>query len=246
MNCEKLIPLSVLLLAGACATVRPTQYATQGGSESKEGLSIRELEGGQRSSLFVGNESSTTNRTYHYSKLGAIEHCFAQGQLTHLVNTVSEMVSAKGVASKPYPLSSTSFRCLPRMQLFQQEVELRPVPVPENLRGDGLGVIEVSEARGAGPFKTADLITHINGERVSDEAQLFAFYTQAGAKSARLKLWRGKELLALTVGLKDYSANLMRLNYFEAQKACAFTPKQEPSIKLCAVTPVQWEKQVKR
>ncbi len=241
---RELMGVATLLLLGACSTLRPTEYSLS--QKGREGLSISEREGGLRVALFVGNESSTTLRTYHYSKLGAIEHCFATGQLTHLVNTVSDMVSASGVGNKPYPLSTTSFYCVQRMQLFQQEVNLRAMAAPVDALGDGLGVIEVAETKGVGALKALDVITHINGERVSDEKALFNFYTRPlQMKSIELKLLRNLKPMSVTMGLTNQTTNLMRLNYFEAQKACAFRPKNEKEIKLCSLTPKQWEQQVR-
>jgi hypothetical protein len=232
--------LLALLVLGACAS-RPTPY---GEAKGPFGSKTEET-----SSAFLGNEHTTSMRTFHYSKLAAIESCYTKRLLTFLneTNTVMQPVTTdkKDVQR---PQSTTTFRCVSRVQALRDAVQMYRVPAEnvEKVMKDKLGGVLVKEVAIGGKLEADDVIVMAFNKRIDKEEDLIqqVFFNPQKLASAHLQVVRRGKVKNVTTVVTDISQKILVLNFFEVQKACAQWKKGEPAIPLCTKTRTDWEKQI--
>gem|GEM_PF-4546670 len=242
--------LLVLLFLGACAS-RPTPYGEMKGPFGSKT--------DETSSVFLGNKHTTSMRAFHFSKLAAIESCFNKRMLTFLNETTTEMrtqleTNGPGFQSKDtktegqHPFSTTTFRCVSRVQALRDVVQMYRVP-PESIgriMKDGLGGVLIKEAAVGGKLESGDIILQAFNKRVDTEEDLIQqiFFNPTKLQSAHLMVNRNGKLRSITTVVTDISQKMLVLNFYEVQKACSQWKKGEPTIPICTKTRTDWEKQV--
>ncbi len=256
--------LLALLFLSACAS-RPTPYGeVKGPFGSKTD---------ETSSVFLGNKHTTSMRTFHYSKLAAIESCYNKRMLTFLNETTTELraeteINGPGYQSKArahalggaattaptvktevqHPASTTTFRCVSRVQALRDVVQMYRVPTETvgKVMKDGLGGVLVKEAAVGGKLESGDIILQAFNKRIDSEEDLIQqiFFNPTKLQSAHLKISRNGKVRDITTVVTDISQKMLVLNFFEVQKACSQWKKGEPSIPFCTKTRTDWEKQI--
>lgn len=256
--------LLALLFVSACAS-RPTPYGEMKGPFGSKT--------DETSSVFVGNKHTTSMRAFHYSKMAAIESCYNKRMLTFLNETTTEMrteteVNGPGYQSKAraqglggaavpaptvktdvqQPQSTTTFRCVSRVQALRDVVQMHRVP-PENVgkvMKDGLGGVLIKEAAVGGKLESGDIILQAFNKRIDTEEDLIQqiFFNPTKLQKAHLKINRNGKLKDVSTVVTDISQKMLVLNFYEVQKACSQWQKGEPSIPLCTKTRTDWEKQI--
>jgi hypothetical protein len=228
-------PLLALLVVGACAS-RPTPY---GEAKGPFGSKTDET-----TSAFLGNEHTTSMRAFHYSKLSAIESCYNKRMLTFL-NETNTVMRPETVQR---PLSTTTFRCVSRVQALRDAVQMYRVPAEnvEKVMKDKLGGVLVKEVAIGGKLETDDVIVMAFNKRIDTEEDLIqqVLFNPKKISTAHLKVIRRGKLRDVSTVVTDISQKILVLNFFEVQKACAQWKKGEPSIPLCTKTRTDWEKQI--
>jgi len=212
-------------------------------------------------------------RTFHYSKLGAIESCYNKRMLTFLneTNTVmqpdtveqgigyqskarsqalggSALPATTGKKDVQRPLSTTSFRCVSRVQALRDAVQMYRVPTEnvEKVMKDKLGGVLVKEVAIGGQLEAGDVIVMAFNKRIDTEEDLIqqVLFNPKKISTAHLKVIRRGKLRDVSSVVTDISQKILVLNFYEVQKACAQWKKGEPSIPLCTRTRTDWEKQI--
>lgn len=253
-----------LLVLGACAS-RPTPY------EELKGPFGSKVD--ERTSVFIGNEHTTSMRSFHYSKLGAIESCYNKRMLTFLNETSTQMqadtvTSGPGFMSKARaqglggaavpapstkqdlqrPQSTTTFRCVSRVQALRDVLQMHQVSAdsPAKAMKDGQGGILIKEAAIGGKLEAGDVIVMAFLKRVVSEEDLIQqiFFNPKRITLAHLKIVRQGKLKDITTTVTDISQKMLVMNFFDAQKACSQWKKGEPTIPICTRTRTDWEKQI--
>ncbi len=263
-DCMTYKALLALLVLGACAS-KPTPY---GEAKGPFGSKTEET-----TSAFLGNEHTTSMRTFHYSKLAAIESCYTKRMLTFLneTNTVmqpatvdqgigyqskarsqalggSALPATGGKKDVQRPLSTTTFRCVSRVQALRDAVQMYRVPAEnvERVMKDKLGGVLVKEVAIGGKLEANDVIVMAFNKRIDKEEDLIqqVFFNPQKLASAHLQVVRRGKVQNVTTAVTDISQKILVLNFFEVQKACAQWKKGEPAIPLCTKTRTDWEKQI--
>ena len=233
-------PLLALLVVGACAS-RPTPY---GEAKGPFGSKTEET-----SSVFLGNEHTTSMRAFHYSKLAAIESCYNKRMLTFLNDTNTVMrPETTGKKDGQRPLSTTTFRCVSRVQALRDAVQMYRVPADnvEKVMKDKLGGVLVKEVAIGGKLESGDVIVMAFNKRIDKEEDLIqqVLFNPNKISTAHLKVVRRGKLRDVSSVVTDISQKILVLNFFEVQKACAQWKKGEPAIPFCTKTRTDWETQI--
>lgn len=263
-DCMTYKVLLALLVLGGCAS-RPTSYGEATGPFGSKT--------DETTSVFRGNEHTTSMRTFHYSKLAALESCFNKRLLTFLneTNTVmqpesvqqgaghqsdaraqalggSALPATTGKKDVQRPLSTTTFRCVSRVQVLRDVVQMVRVPAEHvaKVMKDQQGGLLVKEAAIGGVLEANDVIVKAFNKRIDREEDLIqqVFFNPQKLERAHLQIVRRGKQVSVSTVVTDISQKMLVLNFYDVQKACAQWKKGEPAIPMCTKTRTDWEKQI--
>lgn len=99
---------STALGLASCATYSPTPYSDlESGGYGKKIIKVSDSYDG---SLFMGNTYTSSKRAYHFSRMGAVEHCYERNKLALLVSTIdaTKKTSYTGVSTSNYTVPGYS------------------------------------------------------------------------------------------------------------------------------------------